>query len=104
MSLTSIYYVKQDNTIWGCGEPGCCGEYYEEIDEDFVKCDCGIPELEMTGDHLHGCNGGGPVLEWRKATELEMKAYYAGQGEGWNEGWYAGEEYARKNSAENKRN
>ncbi len=91
MSLTSIYYVKQDNTIWGCGEPGCCGEYYEEIDEDFVKCDCGIPESEMTGDHLHSCNGGGPVLEWRKATELEMKAFYAG------------EDYERKNSAENKR-
>ena len=34
----TVYYVKQDNTIWGCGDPGCCGEYYEEIDEEFVDC------------------------------------------------------------------
>ena len=78
MSLTSIYYVKQDNTIWGCGDPECCGEYYEEIDEDFVKCDHDIPESEMTGDHLHFCNGGGPVLKWRKAKDREYIAWRRG--------------------------
>ena len=96
MSLTSIYYVKQDNTVWGCGDPECCGEYYEDIEEDFVKCDHDIPESEMTGDHLHGCNGGGPVLKWRKAKEREMIAFYAGQEDGFQEGWSAGEDYEKK--------
>lgn len=95
MSLTSIYYVKQDDSYVGCSEPGCCGDSYDAIEESFVKCDCGIPESEMTGDHLWGCNGGGPVLEWRKATILEMKAFYAGQEDGFGEGWTAGEEYER---------
>ena len=101
MSLTSIYYVKQDNTVWGCGDPECCGEYYEEIDEDFVKCDHDIPESAMTGDHLHGCNGGGPVLEWRKATKMEMKAFYAGQEDGYQDGWSDGADW-QKNKGENK--
>lgn len=96
MSLTNIYYVKQDNTMPGCGDPECCGSYYEEIEEDFVKCPHDITESEMTGNHLHVCNGGGPVLDWRKATELEMKAFWAGQEEGWEDGWNAGEEYERK--------
>lgn len=96
MSLTNIYYVKQDNTMPGCGDPECCGSYYEEIEEDFVKCPHDIPESEMTGDHLHGCNGGGPVLKWRKAKELEMKAFYAGQEDGYNDGWSAGEDYEKK--------
>jgi hypothetical protein len=96
MSLTSIYYVKQDNTIWGCGEPGCCGEYYEEIDEDFVKCDHDIPESEMTADHLQSCKGGGEILEWRRADLLEMKAFWAGNEDGWNEGWNNGAEWQEK--------
>ena len=91
----TIYYVKQDNTIWGCGDPACCGENYEEIDEDFVKCDHDIPESEMTGDHLHGCNGGGPVIKWRKAKEREIVAFYAGQEDGFSDGWESGEKFEK---------
>ena len=29
----TFYYLKQDDTIWECGDPACCGEYYEEISE-----------------------------------------------------------------------
>lgn len=86
----TIYYVKQDDTIWGCGDPECCGEYYEEISESFVNC---THEVEVDADHLHGCNGGGPVLEWRKATLLEVQAYNDGHGEGWSDGADWGEKY-----------
>lgn len=86
----TIYYLKQDNTIWGCGDPDCCGEYYEEIDESFVDCTC---KVEVDSDHLHVCNGGGPVLEWRKATPLEIQAYTDGHGEGWSDGADWGEKY-----------
>ena len=95
----TIYYVKQDNTVWGCGDPECCGEYYEEIDETFINCDHEIPEAKMTGDHLQGCVGGGPVLKWRKAKRLEIQAFSDGKDDGFQEGWNAGEEYERKNSA-----
>lgn len=82
----TIYYVKQDNSIWGCGEADCCGEWYEEIDETFVDCDCGISESQMNGDHLQGCVGGGPVLEWRKADNLEVQAFEDGKSDGFQEG------------------
>lgn len=93
----TVYYVKQDNTIWGCGEPGCCGEYEERIEESFVDCDHEVPESEMTGDHLHGCNGGGPVLKWRKAKPLEIQAWNDGKDDGFGEGWEAGKEWQKKN-------
>jgi hypothetical protein len=82
----TIYYVKQDNTIWGCGEADCCGEYEEEIDRTFVDCNCEIPEAQMTGDHLQSCVGGGPVLKWRKANKLEVYAFNSGKDEGFQEG------------------
>lgn len=83
----TLYYIKQDNTIWGCGEPGCCGEWEERIESAFVNCECGISELEMTGEHLQGCNGGGPVLKWRKAKPKEADAWLAGNSEGYAKGW-----------------
>ena len=79
----TVYYLKQDDTIWGCGDPECCGEYYEEIGEYFLECTC---EVEVDADHLHSCNGGGPVLEWREATKLETIAYQNGNQEGYSEG------------------
>ena len=82
----TIYYVKQDNTVWGCGDAECCGEYYEEIDKTFVDCEHEIPEAQMTGDHLQGCVGGGPVLKWRKAKKLEVYAFNSGKDEGFQEG------------------
>lgn len=82
----TVYYVKQDNTVWGCGEPGCCGEYYEDIVESFVDCNCNISDNEMTADHLQGCNGGGPVLKWRKAKSLEIQAFFDGKNDGFEEG------------------
>lgn len=99
----TLYYVKQDNTIWGCGEPGCCGEYYEEIDESFVSCDHEIPEDEMTAEHLHSCNGGGPVLKWRKAKRLEVQAWEDGKSNGFQEGSDWGIEWVQKKQGENKR-
>jgi len=92
----TLYYVKQDDTIWGCGDPECCGEYYEEISESFVECNCGIPEEDMTSDHLHSCNGGGPVLKWRKAKKKEVQAYQDGIGNGRVSGWEDGIEWQKK--------
>lgn len=86
----ALYYLKQDDTVWGCGESGCCGEYYEQISESFVDCTC---EVEIDAEHLHGCNGGGPVLKWRKAYALESRAYEDGKSEGWSDGADWGEKY-----------
>jgi hypothetical protein len=76
----TLYYIKQDNTIWCCEED--CGPYHEEIDETFVNCECDIPESQMTADHLHGCNGGGPVIKWRKAKFKELIAWRRGYDDG----------------------
>ncbi len=92
----TIYYVKQDDSYYGCSEPGCCGESYEATEETFVKCECGIPENEMTADHLHGCNGGGPVLKWRKAKNKEIQAYEDGKTQGFQEGSDWGIEWQKK--------
>jgi hypothetical protein len=101
----TIYYVKQDNTIWGCGDPECCGEWYEEIDETFVDCTCEHieprSEANMT-EHLQSCIGGGPVLEWRKADNLEIQAFESGRGEGFQEGSDWGIEWVQKKQGENK--
>ncbi len=98
----TVYYIKQDNTIWGCGEPGCCGEYEERVEESFVDCDHEIPESEMTGDHLQACNGGGTVLNWRRAKGREITAFRHGYEHGYGEGWEAGLEWKTKRDAEKK--
>lgn len=81
----TLYYVKQDDTVWGCGDPACCGEYYEEVTESFINCTCEDIETDMK-DHLQNCNGGGPVLKWRKAKPLEIQAWNDGKDEGFQEG------------------
>ncbi len=96
----TIYYVKQDDSYVGCSEPGCCGESYEATEESFVNCECGISEEDMTGDHLWGCNGGGPVLKWRKAKEKEVLAYNDGVSEGHSDGWNSGVEWYKRIEAE----
>lgn len=88
----TIYYVKQDNTVWGCGEVGCCGEYYEQIDETFHECTCKQVESDMS-EHLQNCMGGGPVLKWRKAKLLEVQAFSDGK----NDGFEEGSEWQKKN-------
>jgi len=92
----TLYYVKQDNTVWGCGEPGCCGEYSEEVIESFIDCDH-LPVTEMTAAHLHICAGGGPVLKWRKAKRLELLAWTDGHGDGFEDGWSAAEKKGETN-------
>ena len=89
----TVYYLKQDDTIWGCGDPECCGEYYEEISEEFVDCTC---EVEVDADHLHSCNGGGPVLEWREATDTEKIAYKSGLSNGYWVAFEAGIEFQKR--------
>jgi hypothetical protein len=99
----TIYYIKQDNTIYGCGNPDCCGENFEEIDEFFHKCDCVSvdPEFETdTKTHLEGCIGGGPILKWREAKPKEVAAFASGVGKGWSEGWYEGIQYINKQVTE----
>jgi hypothetical protein len=95
----TLYYVKQDDTIWGCGDPECCGEYYEEIEESFVECKCGIPEEDMTADHLHVCNGGGPVLKWRKAKKKEVVAFRDGETNIYYEAFEKGIEFQKTEDA-----
>jgi hypothetical protein len=94
----TIYYVKQDNTIWGCGDPECCGEWYEEIDETFVECKCEQIEFDMA-EHLQVCKGGGPILKWRKATPKEIQAFSDGKDDGYSDGHWAGIEYQKKEDA-----
>lgn len=91
----TIYYVKQDNTIPGCGEPGCCGEYYEEIEESFVECKCEEIGPDMA-EHLQICLGGGPVLKWREAKRLEVLAFSDGKDDGYQEGFDAGIDWQKK--------
>ena len=95
----TIYYIKQDNTIWGCGEADCCGEYEEEIDESFVECTCEHieprSEANMT-EHLQSCNGGGEVLDWREADRFEILAFRDGKSEGFQEGSDWGIEWQKK--------
>ena len=98
----TVYYIKQDNTVWGCGEPGCCGEDWHEIKETFIDCDHGIAESEMTADHLHGCAGGGEVLKWRKAKRFEFQAWNSGKDDGFQEGWNAYAEWQMSKQGENR--
>ena len=89
----TLYYIKQDNTVWCCEEDS--GPYYEEIEESFVDCKC-LLESEMTADHLQGCAGGGIVLKWRKAKTLEIQAFESGKDEGFEDGFDKGIEYQKK--------
>lgn len=92
----TIYYIKQDNTIPGCGDPECCGEYYEDIETSFVNCKCENVLEPDIADHLQSCNGGGPILKWRKAKPKEILAFEDGKSEGFSEGWNAGMEWQKK--------
>jgi hypothetical protein len=94
----TLYYVKQDNTIWGCGDPGCCGETWEQIEESFVDCNCQSIESVMS-DHLQVCNGGGPVLEWRKAKKKEALAFKDGETNIYYEAFEKGIEFQKKEDA-----
>ena len=81
----TIYYIKQDNTVWCCEEDS--GKYYEQIDVSFVKCECSqIIEQETFEEHLQGHKGGGRVLKWRKAKQNEISAWYAAGDEFFDEG------------------
>jgi len=91
----TLYYVKQDDSYVGCSEPGCCGESYEATEETFVKCDCKQIEFDMS-EHLQVCNGGGPVLKWRKAKGKEIQAYEDGKTQGFQEGSDWGIEWQKK--------
>ena len=91
----SIYYVKQDNTIWTCGDTDCCGPIIEDVEESFVYCNCESIEVEMS-EHLQKCWGGGPVLEWREATSLEMTAFADGRNYGFEDGYDSAVEFERR--------
>jgi hypothetical protein len=79
-----LYFVKQDNTIWGCGESGCCGSYYEDITVAFVQ----MPKNEpVTADTILSKIGGGPILKFRAATMKELQAYIDGRNEGYTIGY-----------------
>jgi hypothetical protein len=97
----TLYYIKQDNTIWGCGERDCCGEYREEIDQKFVNCKCENVAPDMRADHLQGCNGGGEILKWREATALEILSFSGGKDEGFQEGSDWGIEWQKKEGKDN---
>jgi hypothetical protein len=96
----TLYYIKQDNTIWCCEEDS--GAYCEQIEESFVDCDHNINESEMTADHLHGCAGSGEVLKWRKAKQLEVQAWSNGKDDGFQEGWNAYAEWQMSKKGESK--
>jgi len=74
-----VYYVMQDNTIFGCGDSECCGADFEDIYESFLEVS---DEEENTHDAIISAIGGGPILEFRKATDKELIAYMAGRSAG----------------------
>jgi hypothetical protein len=90
----TLYYVKQDNMSWCCEDDS--GPYYEDHEESFVNCECVLPDGKMTADHLHSCNGGGPVLQWREATEKELIAWVAGTQDGYGDGFEEGAKRERE--------
>lgn len=83
----SIYYIKQDNTVWCCEEDS--GPYQEQIEETFVKCECesvwSRKEIDVA-KHLQGHAGGGEVLKWRIAKRTELAAWYSGGDDAFQEG------------------
>lgn len=83
----SIYYLKQDNTVWCCEEDS--GPYQEQIEETFVKCECesvwSRKEIDVA-EHLQGHAGGGEVLKWRIAKGTELAAWYSGVDDAFQEG------------------
>lgn len=87
-----LYYAKQDNTIWGCGESGCCGPYYEEIDEVFID----MPDGEVTAEMIQTENGGGEILKFKVATPKQGIAYQSGKTVGYEDGWSDGFAYNSK--------
>lgn len=70
----NLFYYKQDNTIWGCGDEDCCGDDYEEFEGTFVWSD-----EPMTADEFIDEFGGGEVVEIRPATDSEIEAYEDGR-------------------------
>lgn len=90
----SLYYAKQDNTIWGCGESGCCGPYYEDIQETFIEIyDDGNP---VDAERLQSEEGGGPILSFKIATHKQAVAYESGKMAGYEDGWSDGFAYNHK--------
>ena len=83
----SIYYTKQDNTIWCCEEDS--GPYQPQIEVTFVKCECESvwagKEADMA-NHLQEHCGGGEVLEWRMAKDTELAAWYSGGDDAFQDG------------------
>lgn len=95
----ALYYAKQDNTIWGCGESGCCGPYYEDIREIFVEVDSEDADSEM----IQSEEGGGPVLSFKKATRKQAIAYEKGKIFGYEDGWSDGFAYNSQKTLESVR-
>ena len=86
----TLYYVTQDNTVWGCGNPECCGEYIEEIESTFVEIEGDVNE-DIIQDEI----GGGPVLKFRKAKAKEILAFYDGEAKGYNQGFVTGFKHSK---------
>mgnify|MGYP006397661833 CR=1 FL=1 len=82
-----LYYVKQDNTSDGCGDPLCCGEYYKDIVVSFVEI---LNDELVTAGAIRAQLGGGPVLKFRAATLKELQAYIYGRSKGYSIGHEAG--------------
>lgn len=73
-----LWAYKLDNTVPGCGEPDCCGDFGEEIEWFFYYSDKALTAEEFLDEH-----GGGTVLEIREATDSEFDAYASGETEGY---------------------
>lgn len=73
-----LWAYKLDNTVPGCGEPDCCGDFGEEIEWFFYYSQKALTAEEFLAEH-----GGGTVLEIREATDLEFDAYCSGETEGY---------------------
>lgn len=74
-----LWAYKLDNTIPGCGDPDCCGDFGEEIEWFFYYSEKALTAEEFLAEH-----GGGTVLEIRQATDSEFDAYASGENDGYD--------------------
>lgn len=82
----TLYYAKQDNTIWCCEEDS--GPYHEDIRETFIEVY--DDDKPINAETLQSEEGGGPILSFKIATHKQAVAYEKGKMAGYEDGWSDG--------------
>lgn len=81
------YFV--DNTVPGCGDPDCCGDWEDKGWDYHVSVE---PMTAQEYELVYG----GVVLEVREANNDEQNGYWAGYSDGTSSGWQTAERWFQK--------